>query len=128
MHPTSQQFCDILDEMKEMHLAKSSDYGQDSDPLFNLRRSSNFGVDPWLATLVRLGDKVTRAEAYAKKRTLRNEGFEDTMLDMACYAILVLVLFRESQAGGHAAAASGGGSDDIDVASVPRCRVSRCDD
>jgi hypothetical protein len=96
MHPKSAEFCEILDEMKAMHIAKSADYGLDTDPLHNLRKSEAFGVEPWLATLVRLGDKVTRAETYAQKRSLRNEGFEDTMLDLACYSILVLILFRET--------------------------------
>jgi len=108
--------------MKEMHIAKSADYGVDADPIHNLRRSERFGVEPWLATLIRFGDKVTRAETFAKKRTLRNEGFEDTLIDLACYAVLTLVLFRETLQpdGGNSDSDPDGGSDDIGLESVHR--------
>ena len=96
MHPKSAEFCAVLDAMRAMHLAKSSDYGTADDPLANLRASDEFGIEPWHATLVRMNDKITRLKTFAKKRSLRNEGFEDTLIDLACYSILVLMLYRET--------------------------------
>ena len=116
MHPTSERFCGLLDEMRALHLRKAADYGTDDDPLANLRQSADFGVAPWLATAVRFNDKVTRLKTFAQKGTLCNEGVEDTLLDMATYALLILLLFRETVTDPGDDAER---SDDIDLQHVP---------
>lgn len=93
-----QQFHAILSEMGETFDRKNKDYGQDSDPFANVRRSEQWGIPPWIGAMVRAGDKMTRLETFAQKGTLANEGVEDSLLDLAVYSIIALLLFREQEA------------------------------
>jgi hypothetical protein len=94
--PASQKYMDLLDDLKRMHLAKSADYGSETDPLANIRNGAKFVcIEPWRAAMVRLSDKVTRLETFNRTGKLRHEGVEDTLLDLASYALLSLLLFRE---------------------------------
>jgi hypothetical protein len=100
VHPTSQQFFDLCDDIKEMHRKKSADYGCPSgtDPLANIRSGAKFvGIPSWKAAMVRLSDKVTRLAAYNATGRLENESLEDNLFDLASYALLALLLHREEQ-------------------------------
>jgi hypothetical protein len=100
IHPTSLAFLDLLDTIGELHLSKSSDYGCPSgtDPLANIRNGAKFvGIPAFKAAMVRLSDKVTRLATYNATGKLHFEGVEDTLLDLASYSLLALVLFREEQ-------------------------------
>lgn len=99
-HPSSQAFYDLCDQVKEMHASKSRDYGSETDPLANIRNGATFvGIEPWRAAMVRLSDKVTRLATFNRTGTLTHEGVEDTLLDLASYSLLSLLLYRESQRG-----------------------------
>lgn len=86
----------LLDEMRALHLKKSADYGSDQDPLANLRASAEVGIDPWRATWLRAKDKVKRIDRYCQRGSLVNEGVEDSLLDLAAYAMLAVILHREA--------------------------------
>jgi len=92
-HP---MFFQVLEELGAMHEKKGSDYGTDDDPLANVRASVDWGVPDWVGTLIRANDKVIRLQAAAKGSKLKNEGIEDSLLDLASYAIIALVLYREN--------------------------------
>jgi hypothetical protein len=47
--------------------------------------------------MVRLSDKVTRLAAFNRNGRLRHEGVEDSLLDLASYSLLALLLYREDQ-------------------------------
>lgn len=68
----------------------------DADPLANLRASTEIGIEPWRATWLRAKDKVKRIDAFCVKGTLANEGVEDSLMDLAAYALLALTLRREA--------------------------------
>lgn len=87
----------LLDDLRELHLLKSADYGKGIDPLANLRGSTEIGIEPWRASYLRLKDKTRRMDAYCVKGSLANEGVRDTLLDAAAYALLTLRLFEEGQ-------------------------------
>jgi hypothetical protein len=93
-HPV---FLEILAEMKALHQKKATDYGSEDDPLANIRRSVDVGIQPWLAAWIRAKDKVGRIDQFAKRGTLANEGVADSLMDLSAYAIICLVLFRESE-------------------------------
>ena len=100
VHPTSQAFYDLCDGIKQMHASKSSDYGcpTGTDPLANIRNGAKFvGIPAFKAAMVRLSDKVTRLATFNATGKLRFEGVEDTLLDLASYSLLALVLYREEQ-------------------------------
>jgi hypothetical protein len=98
VHPTSQAFFDLCDDLKEMHRRKSRDYGCPSgeDPLANIRNGAKFvGIPAWKGAMVRLSDKVTRLAAYNATGRLENESLEDNLIDLASYSLLALLLHRE---------------------------------
>ena len=100
VHPTSQEFFDLCDALKEMHRRKSRDYGCPSgeDPLANIRNGAKFvGIPSWKGAMVRLSDKVTRLAAYNATGRLENESLEDNLFDLASYSLLALLLHREER-------------------------------
>ena len=97
-HPTSQRFYELCDRLKAMHAGKSQDYGCPSgnDPLANIRNGATFvGIEPWKGAMVRLSDKVTRLATFNATGRLGHEGVEDTLLDLASYSLLALLLYQE---------------------------------
>ena len=91
-----QRFYALLEEMAALHEKKSRDYGGTVDPLANLRASADFGVSPFLATIVRLHDKIARLKTFCRTGKLANEGVEDSLRDIGVYSQLALILFREA--------------------------------
>ena len=95
-HPSSKAFYDLCDSLKEMHRRKSSDYGSETDPLANIRNGAEFvGIPAWKGAMVRLSDKVTRLATHNRTGSLQYEGVEDTLMDLASYALLALLLYRD---------------------------------
>lgn len=101
-HP---DFYRILAQMADVHERKNHDYSSEKDTLSNLR-SPIEGIPDWITSFVRLGDKVGRVRGFAE-RTMRDgvatmavkdESVEDTLIDLANYAILTLILYRENRA------------------------------
>jgi hypothetical protein len=92
------RFHALLDEIGALHAVKQRDYGADHDPYANVRASQRFGVEPWVGALIRLNDKVERLARFAQRGNLANESAEDSMLDIAVYALISLVLYRELSA------------------------------
>lgn len=89
------RFYGILREMGLLHAKKNRDYGTDEDPLANIRAAEEFTIPAWMAALNRENDKTVRLKTFCKKRTLANEGVEDSFLDKANYSVLALILYRE---------------------------------
>lgn len=101
VHPTSQRYFDLLDTLRRLHLSKSAGYGcpDGTDPLLNIRRGAEFvGIPAWQGAMVRLSDKVTRLSVFNKTGNLPHESVEDTLLDLASYSLLALLLYQEQQA------------------------------
>ena len=89
----------LLDEMREMHIAKSAGYGKDIDPWANFRLAVGFGVSPFIGCLVRMGDKFTRVQNLSTdpSRDKVGEGIQDTLMDLASYALIAICLWREAK-------------------------------
>lgn len=99
-HP---MFYEIILEMCKIHEIKNKSYGLGT-PLGNFMESERFGIPSWKGCLVRMSDKVTRIYKLTKEidnpeyaDTFNMENLEDTLLDLANYSILCLVLLRESK-------------------------------
>jgi hypothetical protein len=96
-HP---MFYKLLDRMADLHSRKNHDYaGQ--DPLSNLKSSLRLGLSPFLGVLVRLQDKWSRLEQFARSGQLmvKDETVEDTLMDIAVYSLLGIILRREEKEG-----------------------------
>jgi hypothetical protein len=97
--PGTVAFLGVLEELRALHLSKTQDYGdeQQGDALANIRNGAEMvGIDHWKGGLVRAADKMQRLKTYCRTGSLAHEGVEDSLLDLAAYAVLSLVLFRES--------------------------------
>ena len=86
----------LLKQMGDLHDKKQSDYGSSKDPFANVRASESWGVPAWTGALMRLNDKIVRLQHFAQRGVLHNEGAEDSMMDIAVYALIALVLYREA--------------------------------
>ena len=98
-HPGSLPFLELVEELRQLHLRKSQDYGTRSDPLANVRNAADLiGIAPWRAGLVRVAEKVQRIRAFCHNGHLANEGVLDSLMDLAAYSLIVAVLFKEADA------------------------------
>ena len=82
-----QEFKNITQEMLEIYSRKNVDY----DDAF----TKSLGEDGLLVAKIRLGDKYKRFSALIKQENLvKDESIEDTLLDMASYAIMTVMFNR----------------------------------
>ena len=89
---------ELLDEMRRLHETKSADYGSEDDPLANIRQGADFvNIEAWRGCMVRIADKVQRLRTYCRTGRLVHEGVRDTLLDLAAYSLLAIVLFDEGR-------------------------------
>lgn len=94
----SSAFLELLDEMRRLHESKSADYGSEADPLANIRQGAEFVcIEHWRGCMVRIADKVQRLRTYCRTGRLVHEGVRDTLMDLAAYSLLAIVLFDEGQ-------------------------------
>jgi hypothetical protein len=91
----SARFHQILAELGELHDKKQKDYGRDADPFANVRASEAFGIPGWVGCAVRANDKMIRIQKAASGGALMNESLEDSLRDLAVYAVIALCLLEE---------------------------------
>ena len=99
-HP---EFYNLIWKMMEIHSIKNKSYGLGS-PLGNFMMSKTFGVSPWKGCLVRMSDKWSRLCNLVLKMddpnyadAINMEGIEDTLVDLANYSLLCIILLREEK-------------------------------
>ena len=88
-------YYELIEAMARIHAAKNQDYGG-GNPLGNFLNSLDLGVDPFLGILIRLSDKWSRICSLTKteRQMVKDESIEDTLIDLANYALLAIVLRR----------------------------------
>jgi len=99
-HP---EFYDLILKMAEIHEIKNKGYGI-GNPLGNFAESERFGISAWKGCMVRMSDKWSRLCNMAAKidnpeyqDAVKMESLEDTLIDLACYSLLCLILLKESK-------------------------------
>lgn len=92
-HP---KFYDLLLHIAELHASKNHDYARTADPLSNLKECETFGIPAWKGALVRITDKFSRIVQLAagKNPRVKSEAITDTLMDMAVYALLTIILYQ----------------------------------
>jgi hypothetical protein len=95
-HP---EFYNLLMQIAELHARKNADYAKTTDPLSNLRQCEAFGIPAWKGVLIRITDKFSRVTQLGsgKEAQVKDESIEDTLMDMAVYSLLAIVLLREGK-------------------------------
>jgi hypothetical protein len=89
----------IIDEIVKLRDKKAFDYGNEDDPMANLRASEDFGVPNVIGILIRLNDKMFRLKRWAKLGTLKNETARESLIDIAGYALRACELLDEEENG-----------------------------
>ena len=92
-----ERFKELVWEILRLHAKKQQDYGSDEDPFANVRASQEYGVPAWVGALVRANDKVTRLKNFARKGALANESARDSMLDIAVYMLIAVILYDDEE-------------------------------
>jgi hypothetical protein len=86
-------FEDVVSEMSEIHKKKNADYGNNFH-----KRYAKYG---FLTALLRLTDKMERLENIYEKGEIqvKDESVEDTLIDLANYAVMTVVELRNEKEG-----------------------------
>lgn len=99
-HP---MFYDLIIDMCKIHEIKNKSYGIGSH-LGNFMECERFNLPAWKGCLVRITDKVSRVYNLTSKLNdpeyadaFEMESLEDTLIDLANYSIICLVLLREAK-------------------------------
>lgn len=86
----SGEFRDITDSMIQTYQAKNQDYGNSFEKTLD-----RFG---FVASIIRLSDKMNRIESLSQKKAkVESESIEDTLLDLANYAIMTVIWLRKNR-------------------------------
>lgn len=86
--PTS--FNTLLDQIKDTHERKNHDYGDSFT-----KSMDEFGLT---ASAIRLTDKLSRFKALINSEAkVKDESIEDTLLDMAAYAIMTVEYIKKKK-------------------------------
>jgi hypothetical protein len=83
---------EILEEITKTYIEKNSDYGNSFEDSFD-----DFGI---VSAVVRMFDKMNRIKSLTKpgvERKVQSEKIEDTLLDLANYAIMTVVKLRKDE-------------------------------
>lgn len=80
-------FSQITQQMAKIYEAKNHDYGSSFS-----HSMTEFGL---ISAVVRMNDKMERIKSFAKmspeEMKVKNESLQDTLLDLANYAVMTLV-------------------------------------
>lgn len=82
---------DLCDKMHKLYINKNSDYGDSVHQTFQ-----KYGL---VSFLVRIEDKLNRVKSLSEKDSysVKDEKIEDTLLDLANYALIALVELYEER-------------------------------
>jgi len=93
---------DLCTRLQDIVRAKNTDYTcATSDPFANFKAVEALGIaTPVQGLLTRMTDKLSRAASLTsgnKPQAVLNESLEDTLLDLANYALLLTALIKDEK-------------------------------
>lgn len=100
MQERNEQFKELIQRMFDVQDRKGRDYGEETNGLKNLERRGVSGV------VARMGDKMSRLEALTQPGrviAVVEETLEDTLIDLANYCLLLIILIRHGKKTGESA-------------------------
>ena len=100
----SKRFTEILTTIKKLHDNKRHDYADTDDIFANFRLSELAGTPAWQGSVIRMGDKYARISNFIKKGDFqfKEESIKDTLMDMAIYSLITIILYEEEVFDSHA--------------------------
>ena len=96
--PGHPRFHELLDEIREIHNKKNSNYSSKADSLSNFKQCEKFGVSAFKGALTRMSDKWERICILANGTPDNvGESITDTLKDLAVYSLLAIILYEEQK-------------------------------
>lgn len=92
------EFHAILEKMADIHDKKNHDYAG-GNYLSDLIASNRMGIPGWMNALLRMQQKMSRLESFAKQGTfkVKDETLVDTLEDLAVYAVITAILYKNKK-------------------------------
>jgi hypothetical protein len=89
----------LTERIQRTYETKDVDYSENDLPMGNFRESLELGILPWVGIMLRIGDKKRRVGSFIKRASylVKDENVDDTLVDLANYAVLGLVMFEEDE-------------------------------
>lgn len=85
--------------MEDLHDRKNANYAEDGNPLSNFEECEKFGIPAYIGTMVRMSDKWSRlTQLMSGKKDSVGESVTDTLMDMAVYCLLEIILVEKHDA------------------------------
>lgn len=85
-------------ECLEIAKRKNADYAEQGDPFKNFKMSTQVGVAPERAILVRISDKISRvSNLLDKENSVMDERIEDTLHDIINYCAILKALITNNK-------------------------------
>lgn len=89
------RFFELLETMAAIHRRKNNNYASKGTPLSNFDKAQKLGIPAWKGVLIRCSDKWSRIEELSNgKIDLVDESLADTMIDLANYSVIGLILLE----------------------------------
>lgn len=81
----SKEYRERIEALNEVYIKKNNDYGNSAEESLD-----EFGL---IASIVRLGDKMNRLKSLSAggRQLVNDESLEDTLLDLANYAVITIM-------------------------------------
>jgi hypothetical protein len=85
---------EIVEELRQLHLEKTSQYGSTQSAFANVEASEKCGVEPWRRAICDLSDCTVRLQALCNGQDV---DYENACLDAANWALIALVMLRRER-------------------------------
>ena len=92
--PGSLEWMDIVEELRQLHLEKTSQYGSTQSAFANVEASEKCGVEPWRRAICDLSDCTVRLQALCNGQDV---DYENACLDAANWSLICLVMLRRER-------------------------------
>ena len=92
--PGSLEWMEIVEELRQLHLEKTSQYGSTKSAFANVEASALCGVEPWRRAICDLSDCTVRLQALCNGQDV---DYENACLDAANWALIALVMLRRER-------------------------------
>ena len=90
----AEEWRQLHDELFDLHVEKTGQYGHEDSAFANVEASSLCGVEPWRRALCDLSDCVVRMQRYANGQPV---DYENALKDAAMWAMICLVFIRREK-------------------------------
>ena len=90
-------FLEVMGPLNTLQDRKGKDYGKPEEPLANLMDGKEWGIPGWQSSVMRVGDKMKRFQAFARNGSMANESLLDCLCDSLVYFNHALRLYIKQE-------------------------------